>query len=83
MRDGQNGELKNLIISPNSTITSLNQSSMEIKIENGSKMKFAITNNPSRLAPASLSIIAYSQSPFEAVKVRDVDDQDPTNTYVI
>ena len=80
VRDAEDGEFKNLIISPDSIITTLNQSSIEIKVENGSKMKFVITNNPSQLPPASLSITAYSRSPFEAVKVLDVDEQDPTDT---
>jgi hypothetical protein len=80
VRDIQNGELKNLIISPDGILTNINQSSMELKIENGSKMKFAVTNSPSQLPPASLSILAYTLNPVQAVKVLNVDDQDPTST---
>jgi hypothetical protein len=41
--------------------------------------EFAIANSPAQLPPASLSITAYAPNPIKAVKVLDVDEQEPTN----
>ena len=78
-RDAQTGELKNIMSNPSDIIANLNNSLVEIKIENGTEIRFAIANSPAQLPPTSLSIIAYAPNPFEAVKVLDVDEQDPTN----
>jgi hypothetical protein len=80
IRDSQSGELKNFISNPDSIITNLNHSLKEIKIQNGTEMKFPIANIPAQLFPTSLSVIAHTLNPIEAVKVLDVDEQDPTNT---
>lgn len=80
VRDAQTGELGDFTSSPEAAMLRLNSSLYEIPAQNGSKVKFTISNSPAQLPPESLSVTAYTLNPTKAVKVLEVDEQDPSNT---